>query len=398
VTYALGAGWATAARALAQATGARLLLGLNLEADRPRLDQVEAHQFLTRIGRGNIGALELGNEPPLYSEVPWYKVLGGRRVPWYSHSGTPVYARGPDWSPGEYRSELQRTLAVLPRIAVAGPESSTPPWLDAFGALLGRGSRVRIVTSHAYALNQCVHDPALPLYPSVPHLLSLFASRELLAGLGPYVAAAHRAGAAYRIDEMGSISCNGRRGVSDTMASALWVLDALFALARAGVDGVNLHSFPNSANGLFDFTLGSGGDWIGTIHPLYYGALMFARAAPAGSWLLPVSTSPGNLRAWATRDRGGVIRVLLINDSLRSPSRALVRIPAQRRYAPAALQRLAGPGAGATSGITLGGAGFGASTATGAPPTPLAATVPASGAEYRVSLPPATAALLALSP
>jgi hypothetical protein len=359
---------------------------------------VEAHQFLTRIGRGNIGALELGNEPPLYSEVPWYKVLGGRRVPWYSHSGTPVYARGPDWSPGEYRSELQRTLAVLPRIAVAGPESSTPPWLDAFGALLGRGSRVRIVTSHAYALNQCVHDPALPLYPSVPHLLSLFASRELLAGLGPYVAAAHRAGAAYRIDEMGSISCNGRRGVSDTMASALWVLDALFALARAGVDGVNLHSFPNSANGLFDFTLGSGGGWIGTIHPLYYGALMFAQAAPAGSRLVAVAGGGRtDLRVWATQGPDHRLRVVLLNDRLSGRLRAALRVPAAFARGAATLERLQAPSAYATSGLTLGARRFGL-TRTGLLPPPRAATVPSRARTFSVTLAPASAALVTFAP
>ena len=43
-------------------------------------------------------------------------------------------------------------------------------------------------------------------------------------------------------------------GVSDTMASALWALDALFYLDSQDVDGVNLHSYPGSSNGLFDFT------------------------------------------------------------------------------------------------------------------------------------------------
>ena len=43
-------------------------------------------------------------------------------------------------------------------------------------------------------------------------------------------------------------------GVSDTFASSLWVVDALFELARLGVDGVNMHTLPRSAYELFEFS------------------------------------------------------------------------------------------------------------------------------------------------
>ena len=45
----------------------------------------------------------------------------------------------------------------------------------------------------------------------------------------------------------------GKRGVSDTFASALWVLDTLFNLAAVGVDGVNVHTLPGAAYELFTF-------------------------------------------------------------------------------------------------------------------------------------------------
>jgi agmatinase len=69
------------------------------------------------------------------------------------------------------------------------------------------------------------------------------------------------------------------------MASALWAASALFSVAQDGVDGVNLHSFEGLRNGLFDFTESAAG-WTGDVHPIYYGALLFAHAAPAGSRLL----------------------------------------------------------------------------------------------------------------
>jgi hypothetical protein len=230
----------------------------------------------------------------------------------------------------------------------------------------------------------------------VPHLLSLDASRGEVSQIGPYVALAHRNGAAYRIDEMGSISCNGRLGVSNTLASALWVMDALFTMAGDGVDGVNLHSYPNSANGLFDFALAHG-HWRAGVHPLYYGVLMFAQAAPAGSRLLRiVSGSTGPLRAWATLAPDHRVRVLLINDSLSAPALAAVRTPVVP--GPASVERLRASSAYATSGLTLGGQSFGAASPTGvlAPPRPQA--VAPRGGAYSVTLAPGSAALLTLPP
>ena len=77
--------------------------------------------------------------------------------------------------------------------------------------------------------------------------------------------------AAFRIDEMGSVTCNGRWGVSNTMASALWTAAALFSVARDGVDGVNLHSYPGLPNALFDFSEASG-RWTAAVHPIDRGA------------------------------------------------------------------------------------------------------------------------------
>jgi hypothetical protein len=397
VTYNLTSAWAASARALAQATGARLLLGLNLEADRPMIDKVEGARLLRGIGRSYIDALEIGNEPPLYSQVPWYKRLNGRSLPWYSHEGRAVYARGPGYGPAEFVAEFSRALKAAPLLPVAGPESSSGPWLEAFRRLLSPRSRVRMLTSHAYGLNECVTKPSTPLYPSVPHLLSPSASRGLVDSVMPYVALAHREGARYRIDELGSISCNGRAGVSNTMASALWVLDALFSIAQENVDGVNLHTYPNSVNGLFDFEHSYGG-WTGTVHPMYYGALMFAQAAPAGSRLLRIDTSrQDRLRVWATLGPDHRVRVLVINDSLRRSALTLVHAPRGFGSAAATIERLLASSPYAKTGITLGGASMGASTRTGIQPPPLLQKVPPRAGTYKVTLPASSAALLTLS-
>ncbi|MGH2894902.1 MAG: glycosyl hydrolase family 79 C-terminal domain-containing protein, partial [Solirubrobacteraceae bacterium] len=394
VTYDITSTWAADARVLAQATDAQYLLGINLEANRTRISQVEADRLVKAIGSRYIGALEIGNEPDLYTSVPWYRRDRGRPLPWYSHGGSPVLSRAPTYGPQDYVQEVTRTLKVVPRLPIAGPETGNAPWADAFDRLLSPRSQVRMLTSHAYGLNQCVKDPSSPVYPSVAHLVTLAASRDEVSQIGPYVALAHRNGAAYRIDEMGSVTCNGRRGVSDTLASALWVMDALFTMAGDGVDGVNLHTYPHSANGLFDFFTAQGRPRA-SVHPLYYGALMFAQAAPAGSRLLRVvSGGQGPLRAWATRAPDHRVRVLLINDSLSSSALAVVRTPSAR--GPAGLERLRASSASATSGLTLGGRTFGAATSTGALPPAVGQSVTPHGGTYSVSLPAGSAGLLTL--
>lgn len=398
VTYNLSARWTRSARALAAAIGARLLLGVNLEARRTRIAQIEADQLLTGVGRRYVAALEIGNEPDLYPVLPWYKLVKGRPAPWYDPVGTPVFSRPLSWGPAQYAGEVTRTLRVLPKAPIAGPETGAAPWLAVFSGLASRRTPLRFLTTHAYGLNQCILDPASPQYPTVPNLLARPAVNGPAGAIAAAVGVAHRRGAALRIDELGSVSCNGRPGVSNTMASALWVLDALFAFARQGVDGVNLHTYPNSANGLFDLQRVPGG-WTASVHPLYYGALMFAQAAPAGARLLQVVASGSSaLRAWATLGPDRLIKVVVINDSLTSATRTTVRVPAGYASHPGAIERLRAPSAYATDGVTLGGQSFGAATTTGGLPSPIAQTVSPGGGTYPVTLPPASAALLTLSP
>jgi hypothetical protein len=251
-----------------------------------------------------------------------------------------------------------------------------------------------MVTWHAYGLNQCVTVPTSSQYPSVPNLLSTTASRGFVNGISPFVGRAHGAGAAFRVDEMNSVTCNGRLGVSNTFASALWVMDALFTVAADGADGVNIHTYPQAANGLFDFGR-SHGHWRGTVHPIYYGLLMFAQAAPAGSRLLRIQgTGPSQVRVRATLAPDHRVRVLLINDSLSHSAQVAVRAPGSRGRA--TLERLRAPSAYATGHVTLGAVSFGDSTATGVLPSLRTASVASRAGAETVFLPASSAALLTL--
>jgi hypothetical protein len=397
VTYDLNSAWTAAARTFARTLDARLMLGLNLEANRTRIPAQEGRRLLAGIGSRYVSSFALGNEPELYHFTPWYRVVNGHPVPWYSKTGQRVFARPPTYDPLAFTAEFGRMIGGLPsQVPIAGPETGNPDWMLAFTHFVSPRSRVRTLTFHAYGTSACNHDPTSPGYPTIPHLLSSFASRSLPAGFAGSLALAHHDGASFRLDELGSVTCNGQPGVSNTMASALWAMDALFSLARSGVDGVNLHSYPHSNNGLFDFQR-SGGAWQAVVHPLYYGALMFARAAPPGSRLLQVvAPSQEQVRTWATLGSDHQVRVLVINDGVTAGTRVVVHAPTGYGSNAAALQRLSAPNAAATHDVTLGGRQFG-TTSTGVLPSAVPQTVKATSGAYTVALPPSSAALLVLT-
>lgn len=351
INYTLTRRWLALARKLATDTGARLTLGVDLEAGSPPLAAVEARALLHGVGTKHVAALEIGNEPKRYALFPWYRNPEGRLV----------YVRPRNYSFAAFSRDFARAVQVMPaHTALAGPTFSGRTWLSDLGTFIALEPRVQEITDHAYPLNRCWTKPGHPEYPTVSRLLSTYASRHLVAGLAPYVALAHRAGDSFRIDEMQSVACGGKVGVSDTMASSLWALDTLFSMARAGVDGVNLHTFQKAAYELFHFAQVDG-RWQGTASPEYYGLALFAKAAPPRARLLLVHHAGSRaIRAWATRASDGTVRVLLINDSLGVAHTVLLRQPLH--WTAASVIRLQAPSAGATSGVTLGGASFAPST------------------------------------
>ena len=78
--YSISSRWLAVARALAAGTEARLILGVNLEANQSSIAVAEARALLSGIGSRSMLALEIGNEPNWYATLPWYRNSGGRLV------------------------------------------------------------------------------------------------------------------------------------------------------------------------------------------------------------------------------------------------------------------------------------------------------------------------------
>lgn len=384
VSYTITKQWLAVTRALATALGARLILGIDLEAESAPLAAAEAQALSDGLGARAISALEPGNEPELYRSWSWY----------CSSAGRPVTGRPRSYDFPAFVQDFSKITTVIPRdLPLAGPTVGIHTWFPGLPEFLAANRRVRVVTLHRYPLQSFV-SPASPVYPSVSNLLSDAASRGLADSIAPYVRVAHAHHLPLRIDEMNTVSAGQAPGVADSFASALWILDALFNMARVGVDGVNIHTFPGATYDLFHFSR-TPGVWQGFVSPEYYGMLMFAQAAPLGSRLLTSFTATGDaVKAWATYTPDRTIRVVLINDHSYPET---VVLQAAGRPAPATLERLLAPSIYSKKGVTLGGQTFGAQTATGV----LAGqsthiTVSPANRRYLISLPPSSAAMLTI--
>lgn len=363
---------------------ARFIFDLDLEADNVAVARAEARALLRIIGRAHIGAFELGNEPELYSVLGWYQV-----------DGHPVLGRSPGYNLGDYQREFDRLARHLPPVPLAGPASGDPLWSGDLESFAASAPRLAVVTVHRYPLQRCQKEPGTPEFPTIAELIAPQASLGLAQSVVPQAAAAHAHRESIRVDELNSVACFGAPGVSNTFASALWALETSFAMARVGVDGLNFHTLPAAAYGLFSFRR-IRGHWLGHVAPDYYGLLTFARVAPPGSKMLSTSGPSDGLQTWATEAPTGAIHVVLINTgpSLRTVG---VRIPAAS--GPASLTYLRSPALSSGS-VTLNGRTFGGLTSTGtlsetAAGKPVAVR-PVSG-NYVIRAPTPSAALLTLS-
>jgi hypothetical protein len=377
VTYTLTPTWMQIARAMDTALNSRLIVGVNLEAGSVKLAQTEANALVNGIGKPNIAGLEIGNEPELYSAFNWYR-----------RDGVGVKGRTKSWTEAAFFKQFSQFAAAMPAgVPVAGPASGSATYLAQLGAFLKGQPRVKLSTFHAYPLKHCTRAKVV----TTSQLLSPAATSGFAQAQAQYVNVSHKYGKLARLDEINGITCGGYGGVSNAFGSALWVLDTLFELDKVGVDGVNIQTVPGGVQEIFGPVGGDGGSMV--VSPEFYGLMMFAQAAPAGSRLIAIpATLPSGVRLWATRATDGTVHVVLINDNFSKS--ATVSVPLSSPAGPGTLEALRAPHIGATSGVTIGGRTFGAATTTGQLPPYQLQQVTATRGRYAVRVPPATAIML----
>jgi len=266
-----------------------------------------------------------------------------------------------------------------------GPDLN--PFIDSEASVLA------VVGQHWYPL--IGNAPCHGGNASIPGLLSTSAATSASSIISSYVRNAHSKGLTFRISEMNSADCSGVPGVSDTFASALWVMDGLFHLTNVGVDGVNIVTDEGDDYDLFGFTTTSAPYRISFIAPEYYGTLVFQQATQNKSKLLPVTLSTSsNISVWATVDASNTARVLVINKDESASGNINITLSG---FGNGTLSRLAAPSVSSKTGVTWAGQTFDGSPDGTIQGTESSTTVVPNLNMYTFSISPTSAALLTVS-
>ena len=353
----------------ARAAGWKIIYGVNLGANDPAMaaDEVD---YAWKVGAKEIIAIEIGNEPNLYSKGP--KREGIRP----SSYGYPQYK-------AEFTAAYDAIKAKDAKIPITGPAiTKSTKWMPLFMADFK--DRIVLATSHVYHLSAPEVDPKAQRFTSVEKLLGEKYPDDWIIKLQD----ATSVGVPYRVGECNTASGGGKRGVSNAFVSALWSIDFMFDVAKAGGQGVNFHgSF--TANNYSPIVFDKKSSRY-VAAPMYYGMLFFSRAAQ-GRLVASELKTDANFITHSVLGADGKLRVTLVNKDLTKP--VIASIAAGAQFTKGQALRLAAPAASATEGVIFAGAAVNAD-GTWAPKSPEALTL--SAGNTTITLPPASAALLIL--
>ena len=305
-------------RAFLDATGWRCLYGLNLGRGKVESASLEAMHVQKILGPRLI-AFQLGNEPDA----------------WRNRYRSSTWTYEDYWK--EWIAAHAAIVSKVPEAKFAGPDvSNKMVYVTGFAADVKRSAPdVVMLTSHYYAMG-----PAGAKDVTMDKLLSPDA--KLDRDLKIAMEAAKSVGLPYRMDEGNSCWNGGQGGVSDTLASALWVVDCMLDFGAGGCSGINLHGGDNGSYTPIAGSLAAGfsrrPEYVGMkLAKEFVGATMVASKLECGS---------DKVRAYAAL-KDGVRMVVVINKTDRV---AAVTVPLRQ----ARMQWLLnGPALDAKTGVEL---------------------------------------------
>lgn len=266
----------------------------------------QAESFRSLLPQGSVLSYEIGNEPDLYNA---------------EHSRS-------NYTYAKYKLQYEQTVAAIESkgtgVPMAAPVFSGYPGgfmksLDDF--IASEHAHLGMLDLHYYGGSHCNGKVVPADYLLSSEAINHPTSTASPDRMGGYIAALNRTGRGnVRIGEMNSVACGGQDGVSNTFQSALWVLDEAMSYAEAGVSGINIFTIANANAYYTPFRFSHTGTFpesqytISQINPIYYGMLAVDEMLQSKAALLPASLSTSlNIKAYATTDEHGKIRVLLIN-------------------------------------------------------------------------------------
>ncbi len=211
---------------LAKRSGWQVLLTVGLAHFEPQAAAREVAAAHHALGP-YLAAVEIGNEPNAYGNH------GFRGLPWI--------AQGYEEEVSDYRDAIE---ALTPGIPIAGPDVSGSGVFSEWGSEEALAQTPILLTGHHYPLG-CAQTPP----PTIEALLSAATRGAAARSLATYMTVAGEDGIPFRMDELGSVSCGGVAGISNTFASALWATGYLAQAMDDGLAGVNLQGNPTNCLG-----------------------------------------------------------------------------------------------------------------------------------------------------
>lgn len=349
------------------ATGWQLIYGLNLGKGTPEQAAQEAKAVSDSVGHRLI-AFGIGNEPDLF------------------HRNRRSDLRPADWNFASFLSQwrefAQAVRKAVPNASFSAPEIANvvnrADWIEQF--VEQAGSEAAIVSGHYYAEGP-PEDPRM----TIERLLQR--DPRLLPNTPRTMEAARKSHHPFRMTEGNSCYNGGKRGVSDTFASALWAAEYMLFLAQSGYAGVNFHG---GGNGIYTPIAGDIEAGF-SARPIYYGLLLAEEFAGATMVETRVDAKDVNVNAYAAKTRSG-IRVAIINKDLRQAIHATLRPGTKARKA--TLWRLTAPSLESKTGVRLAGAEV---SSEGAWAAEQQESLKATRGQYTIDLPATSAAIVFLS-
>jgi len=303
-----------------------VLYGVNLAQSTPEAAGSEVAYAAKSIG-SNLFGIEIGNEVDLYA---------GHYFP-------------STWDFSDYltlwQSFAAAILAQTPGVPLTGPVIAyNTTWFSSFAQ--AEGKAVALLSAHYYRANG--QDPSSNI-----QLLISYPDTNLQKYLTELKAPANAAGVPFRIAETNSFYNGGAPNVSDSYASALWVIDHLFTIALGGSVGANLHGGGNG-NGYTPIADNDG--VVVEARPEYYGALLCTLAGQGNLLETSITAASLNTSAYTVQNSATQLSAIIVNKDMTQNLQFMATCPGSVQSA--TMQVLTGPALSATSGVTIQGAGM----------------------------------------
>jgi hypothetical protein len=265
-----------------------------------------------------------------------------------------------NWSLAQFetlwRQFRDAIVAAVPGVPLTGPASGSnvTAWTVPFAqAVTHKG--LSMVTQHYYRGDgQASASTAANLIladANLPRCMGLLKTASLVTSIP------------FRMGECNSYFNGGAMGVSNSYASALWVLDFLFGCAQGGAAGVNLHG-GGHANGYTPISDNKG--VVVEARPVFYGLTMFTLAGNGTTCATSLSAGSINATAYAVKTSTGGLNIVVVNKDASQNLDMTISLPQSATAATLmTMSQLSsganGPALTATSGVTIQGASIAAS-------------------------------------